>query len=340
MEEPETTEPQTTEPKITTVRKTQFIKSIQPGDRDQFDYFQVVEARVSESKDKRPYMALKLSDKTGQIEARMWDLEATTPMPKPGQVVRAHYDGATYKDEPQLKIRQLRLLRPDERFALEDYLPVAARDREEMMQDLGNWIEQIADDNLRSTVLWIKRAMHNQLRDAPAAKSKHQPYVGGLVEHILQLVAVAHDVCNKYPQLNRDVLMAGLIMHDIGKIKELRYDTMIDYTRTGSLAGHIIIGASIWWHYSAGVDPVTRAHVEHIIVSHHGQLKWGSPKVPMTIEAHVAHCIDYLDAGIGVIEGMIAKGVDERGMTGWDRNMETRFWDGLKDEERAQKGSA
>jgi 3'-5' exoribonuclease len=166
------------------------------------------------------------------------------------------------------------------------------------------------------------------LLNAPAAKSLHQAYLGGLLDHIIALCKLADAVCSCYPDLSRDILLTGCILHDIGKVVELRYDTQIGYTRAGTLTGHIIQGSIIWAKYSEGVDQATREHVQHIIASHHGIKEWGAAVLPMTREAQIFHLLDMVDSRYEIATNALASGVDENGMTAWSNTLGHAVWDG------------
>jgi 3'-5' exoribonuclease len=182
---------------------------------------------------------------------------------------------------------------------------------------------------LRAALRALIEDYRTQLQNAPAAWKKHQAYLGGLLEHILSLCGLAVAVSARYfPQLNRDVLIAACIVHDIGKVEELAYEDFIGYSRQGSLLGHIVQGSIIWSLYADRLDPATRDHIAHIIVSHHGRRDWGSPQVPMTREAQIFHLLDMIDSRMGLLDNIFAAGVDANGFTQYDRGMETQLWDG------------
>jgi 3'-5' exoribonuclease len=307
--------------------KAVFVKSIAAGQSFK-DYFQAAKCERRIASTQAPYLALTLADKTGQIEARMWSVPEELAVAS-GQFVKVEAAAETYKDELQLKITRLRVLEPGE-YALEDYLPVSARNRPDMLAGLRALIDgSIRNTSLRACLLNIVEENGTRLLDAPAAKGKHQAYLGGLLEHILNLCDLALAISDQY-KLDRDIMLAACVLHDIGKLLELRYDDRIDMTVGGRLYGHILIGAQILDVYEAGLNPETYHHLLHIIASHHGQPEWGAARVPATREAWAFHLIDMLDSKLAMVDSAIAEGVDADGFTAWNRDLGTMLWNGGK----------
>lgn len=196
-------------------------------------------------------------------------------------------------------------------------LPVSLRDRAVMLDELYHAIYRIKNQDLQTLVVHIVADNENNLRDCPAACTKHQPYLGGLLEHILNIIGMVDGVCATYNVLNRDLLVAAAILHDIGKIEELHYDTSIGYTRRGRLIGHIALSLYIF-HDALKICPLNQDladHLEHIIASHHGLLEWGAIRVPMSREATIFHLLDNIEARMGVIDTMIGNQFDIDGFT-------------------------
>jgi 3'-5' exoribonuclease len=281
-----------------------------------------VERKITSTQ--KPYLALALSDKTGQIEARMWsvpeDLSVNT-----GQFVKVEAAPETYKDELQLKINRLRVLERHE-YAIEDFLPVSKRDPQEMIEELRAWtVNSIRSESLSHLLGFVISENERDLLLAPAAKSKHQAWLGGLLEHILNLCELAIAIAPVY-RLDLDILIAAAVLHDIGKLWELRYDDRIDITPGGRLYGHILMGAHHLAQYGHELEPATYHHLMHIIASHHGTPEWGAARVPATREAWAFHLIDMLDSKLAMVDAAIAEGVDEDGFTSYHRDLGTMIW--------------
>jgi 3'-5' exoribonuclease len=290
------------------IGKTVFIDSLAPNGSPVTTFFLVSSCEVKSTKGGAPYIAAVLKDRTGEIDARMWnsaDLKQSNTFVKVEGLVEK------FNEDIQLKLTRWRTAQPDE-IRLEDFIRASTRDRDAMISEILRRIEQLDDEKLRSVTGEVVSAHLEALRDAPAAKVNHQPYLGGLSEHILALCRLVDAVSNCYPGLNRDLLMAAAILHDIGKVKELEYALAINYTRRGSLVGHVGIGlqmvrVAIIEHFGDATEPIFD-ELEHIIASHHGRSEWGALVEPMSKEAMVFHCLD-------LIESRVA-GFDEAKQTG------------------------
>lgn len=307
--------------------KTTFLNEIKPGTGTDTGYFQITETAVKTASNGKLYLDLTLADRTGQVNGKQWDIKPDhVPFPA-GSIVKVEFAPELFRDALQLKVYGMRLVDRGS-VAMEDYLPASKRDRAEMFSELHAWLAEIQDAELILALDSILNNLHPQLLDAPAAMKKHQAYLGGLLEHILRLLHLAKRLSEVYPDLNRDVLYAGCILHDIGKVVELRYDGQIDYTIEGSLLGHIAQGLALWSEYTPDLDPVLRHHINHVIASHHGQLEFGALKPPMTREAQLFHLLDMIDSRYEMFTNAVAGGVDANGLTGWQKDLGVRVWNG------------
>jgi 3'-5' exoribonuclease len=306
--------------------KTLFVDQLTESTGKLIDYFQVAQLDRKTKKDNQPYWSLKLRDRTGEVDAKWWDpaadLEVST-----GDVVKVEAVTQTYRDSLQLNIKRLRKAEPGE-VVKEDYIPASTHDRKELFDGLASYIGMIRNRCLGDSVFALCCDVRQELQDAPAAKGVHQAYLGGLLEHILQLCKLVVAVCECYPELDRDVMLAGAIVHDIGKIHELCYEDHIGYTRAGTLTGHIIQGSILWARYSGNLDPAARDHVQHIIASHHGQKEWGAAVLPITREAQIFHSLDLIDSRYEMVTNALADGVDADGMTGFVPKLGSQVWNG------------
>jgi 3'-5' exoribonuclease len=189
-------------------------------------------------------------------------------------------------------------------------------------------VAKIEDERLRKAVTACVYQTEGRLKDAPAAKGNHQAYLGGLMEHVLRLCRLVEKLCEVYPDLNRDVLLAGAVLHDMGKCFELCYSEHIGYSREGELVGHIVQGSVYWDRFAGELDPAMRDHVAHLIASHHGVKDWGAAALPMTREAQLFHYLDMLDSRYEMFGNLVAAGVDAEGWTAWDHKLGIRVWNG------------
>jgi 3'-5' exoribonuclease len=208
-----------------------------------------------------------------------------------------------------------------------------------MWQELRGVVASFADSNLRALVdsFLDDPAVATELRVAPAAKSLHHAWIGGLLEHIVSLLALADSVAPHYPRVNRDLLLTGVVLHDIGKLAELTYGNCFGYSLEGQMLGHITIGLRMVQERIAAIPdfpPKMKLLVEHMILSHHGKYEFGSPKLPMIAEAVMLNMLDDLDAKMQLMNEEFKRhqsaGNDGAKMTEWVRAMERPLLDSAK----------
>lgn len=282
--------------------KTLFITDLTPGQQVQ-EIFLVARKTLAETKAGKPYLALALMDRTGEIEARVWDnareLDASAPE---GGFVLVQAVARPFREQLQLGVQLLRAVDADE-VSLADFMAASLRPLGEMAAELTALIDSISDPGLRALLgeIFQDEALARFQR-APAAKKLHHAYVGGLIEHTLSMASMAERTAAHYPLLDRDMLLAGVLLHDVAKIEEYAYDRPpIGYTDRGRLVGHLVLGAEMVRRAAektGGLSPERVDQLTHLILSHHGQLAYGSPVLPMTPEAMVLHHLDDLDAKI------------------------------------------
>jgi 3'-5' exoribonuclease len=294
-------------------------------------FFAVTSKQLRSRKDGGQYMAVTLGDRTGQIESRMWDnFTEVAPGFEQGDVVKVRAEVCRFNGRFQLNLEKLRRATPDE-FELADYVPQTRKDVEELWSTLVRMVDSFSD-------LWLQALVRSFLedpviaaafREAPAAKTLHHAWLGGLLEHVVSLLGICQLAAQHYPEIHRDLLLTGVILHDIGKLEELRWGTSFDYTLEGQLVGHITIGIGMIEKKLAtlpGFPPELRMLVEHMVLSHHGKLEFGSPKLPMIPEAVLLHYLDDLDAKMHIMRGEFerqeAQGGQAGEMTDWVRSMD------------------
>ena len=268
-----------------------------------FDSFFLVLAKQQRTtKQNKPYLSLTLGDKKGQIEGRVWELGDPRIARdfERGDIVKVRGTVSRYDDRAQVKVDQLRKALDGEADKM-DMLPATTCDVAALWSALLAVVASVTNPDLKRLLeaLVDDPAIAEAYRVAPAARGLHHAWLGGLLEHVVSLLGLADRVASHYPMLDRDLLVTGVILHDIGKIRELSWDTGFDYTVEGVLLGHIQMGVDLAEKTIAalpGFPDRLRTLVLHMILSHHGKLEFGSPKLPMIPEALVLNFVDDLDA--------------------------------------------
>jgi 3'-5' exoribonuclease len=280
-------------------------------------YFLVLLKQHRTTKSNKPYLNLILGDKTGQLEGRVWD-PGDPRIGKDvdqGDIVKARGSVARFDDRLQMKVDQLRKAAAGEADRT-DLLPSTEYDVNDLWRQLQACVESFTDPDLKRllTVLLGDPALAQAYREAPAARQLHHAWLGGLLEHVVSLITLADRVAPHYPILHRDLLLTGVILHDIGKVQELAWDVGFEYTVEGTLLGHIQMGTAL---VEKTIDslpdfpPRLKTLVLHMILSHHGKLEFGSPKLPMIPEALVLNFLDDLDAKMQAMASEFQKSARE-----------------------------
>lgn len=255
----------------------------------------------------KPYLSMTVADKTGQLEARAWD-------PKDPRIARDLKSGDTvilrgsisrFDDKPQIKVDEIRRATTAEADRA-DLMPATNQDPIELWSELLRIANSLQNPYLRQLILKLldDAEIAAAYKQAPAAKQLHHAWLGGLLEHVVSLLHLAERILPQYPVLDRDLVLVGVILHDIGKTRELSWTTGFDYTTEGILLGHIQIGAALAEKTIDSIPnfpPRLKTLVLHLILSHHGKLEFGSPKIPMIPEALALNFLDDFDAKMQVI---------------------------------------
>jgi len=263
--------------------------------------FVVASKQVKNKKNGELYLSLTLADRTGQIQANMWDNVADALNAfEQDDFVKVKGMVQKYNGRWQLTVHKVRKL-GDNEIDYADYLPKTSKDIDQLWRTLGEFVESFQNPWLKKLVqdFMADEAIATAYKNAPAAKTLHHAYVGGLLDHVVSLFTVCNLVSRNYPQVNRDLLLTGAFLHDIGKIHELSYQRSISYTTEGQLLGHMIIELEMLHEKLAhipGFPGELKILIEHLIISHHGQYEFGSPKLPMFPEALMLHYLDDLDS--------------------------------------------
>lgn len=290
-------------------KKTVFIENLKAGEKVN-SAFLVAEKNLAYSQKGAPYLNLRLKDKTGEIDGKIWDnANEWDGQFKKGDIVQVYGRALSYKNNLQLSVLELKRL-TDDQIDLVDYLPSAKQPADDMFAELITYVEKIQTPCL-------KNLLHAFFQDdktlalfkkAPAAKGFHHVYLGGLLEHTLSVTKLLDMTVQHYQNVNRDLLLTGGLLHDIGKIYEFDYDRVVQYSDEGRLIGHIVMGVEMVNAKIATIEdfPKTLAmELRHLILSHHGVLEFGSPKRPKTLEAMIVHHIDDLDAKVNAFKTYI-----------------------------------
>jgi 3'-5' exoribonuclease len=265
-------------------------------------FFLVLSRQLRTTQTNKPYLNLIFCDKTGQAEGRVWepaDPRVTKDIER-GDIVKIRGVVSRYNDRLQIKVDQLRRAQPTE-VEKSDLMPSTTYDVEMLWSRLRGFVDSFTEPHLKLllTTLLDDPKIADAYREAPAAKQLHHAWLGGLLEHVVSLLTLADRIAPQYPLVHRDLLLTGVILHDIGKVRELSWDIGFDYTLDGVLLGHISMGASLAERTIDALPnfpPKLKTLVLHLILSHHGKLEFGSPKLPMTPEALALSFIDDLDA--------------------------------------------
>jgi 3'-5' exoribonuclease len=280
--------------------------------------FVVVTKQVKPKKNGEPYLALTLGDRSGQIEAKMWDnVEEFIGAFEQEDFLKIKGLVNKYKNRFQLTIHKLRKLQ-DAEIDFADYLPKTTKDIGELWRELTEFVATFQNPHLKSLVelFMADPEIAERYRNAPAAKSLHHAYIGGLLDHVVSLFRSCDLACRNYPQVNRDLLLTGAFLHDIGKIQELTYNRSFSYTTRGQLLGHMIIELEM---LQAKLEKLPafpaelKTLLEHLIISHHGQYDFGSPKLPMFPEALMLHYLDDLDSKMEAMRAHFAREAELEG---------------------------
>jgi 3'-5' exoribonuclease len=273
------------------------------GEGKPFDSFFLILAKQQRTtKTNKPYWNLILGDKSGQVEGRVWDPgdPRISRDVEQGDMVKVRGSVSRYDERVQVKVDQMRKALDGETDRM-DMLPSTTYDVAALWSQLEAAIDSFTDPDLKRLLkaLMADPAIGPAYREAPAARQLHHAWLGGLLEHVVSLLGLADRIAAHYPVLNRDLLLTGVILHDMGKIHELAWATGFEYTVEGVLLGHIQMGVEMTEKAIAtlpGFPDRLRTLVLHMILAHHGKLEFGSPKLPMIPEALVLNFVDDLDA--------------------------------------------
>jgi 3'-5' exoribonuclease len=309
--------------------KPAYVSDLSP-DTTITSFFLVCEKELRSTREGKPFLRLELGDRSGAVEARLWDnVETVAPVFERDDIVKVQARVENYKNRLQLVVERIRRAEPAE-VDLSDYFPHTAEDIEQLYGRLREHIAAIKNP-------WLSRLVSDVVEDpeisprlkrAPAAKMMHHAFVGGLLEHIVSLCDLCRLAAQHYAELDVDLLLTGAILHDIGKLDELCYERAIHYTDDGQLLGHIILGLEQVTERMNGIEGFPsdcKTLVKHLLISHHGQYEFGSPKLPMFREALVLHYLDDLDSKMGAARAVLGTDGGEGGWTAFSSALNRRL---------------
>ncbi len=313
--------------------KSIYVKDIKKGDKIA-ETFLVAEKNMAFSQKGLPYLNLRLKDKSGEIDSKVWENAVELDrLFKKGDIIFIEGNAASYKNAIQLSIFTIKTT-PCEEIEPADYLPFVNKDVNAMFDEIISYIDKIQNEHLKELLHVFFREENNAdlFKRAPAAKGFHHIYLGGLLEHTLSVVRLLEKVSEHYPKLNKDMLIAGGIFHDIGKIHEFTYQSLIDYSDEGRLIGHIVMGVEMINKVIASLPDFPEQlslELRHLLLSHHGEFEFGSPKRPKTLEALAVHYIDDLDAKLNAFETFISdSSKDDSNWSAYNRFFERFLYKG------------
>ena len=307
-----------------------FIKELKEGDRV-FDIYLCKHKQEAVTKNGKPYESVILQDKTGTIDAKVWEPN------NPGigdyddlDYIEVYGDVTNFQGQLQISVKRIRVCREGE-YNPSDYLPVSSKGIDTMYNELKTLIGSIKNTYLHQLLqdLFIDDAdFAKKFCNSSAAKTVHHGFVGGLLEHTLSATKLCDYYCSAYPILQRDLLLTAAMCHDIGKVKEISAFPVNDYTDDGQLLGHIVMGAQMVGERAAKIDGFPHnllAELQHCILAHHGEYEYGSPKKPALAEAMALNLADNTDARMETMKELLNNAGEEAGWLGYNRIFESNI---------------
>jgi len=311
-----------------------FISKIEPGETIN-DIYIVRDPILRSTTRGDLYIAMHLSDRSGQLNGRMWQATETIykALPKPGFV---HIQGRSelYQNNLQIIINNISVVDVD-KVCIDDFLAKTKKDVKQMFEELKEMVNRIRNPQLRAITeeFLADDELMEKFCNAPGGMKLHHDCIGGLLEHVHNMLRVAVAILPLYPNLQADLVLTGIFLHDIGKTEELSYDMAFSYTDSGQLIGHIVKSILM---VNKKVDALKAKGIQieqevvdslgHIILSHHGEYEYGSPKLPAMPEAFMVYYIDDLDAKLNMVESAIDEEQSDSNWTAWKNALQTRLY--------------
>lgn len=312
--------------------KKLFVASLKPGEAVDDD-FVLAEKHVAQKKAGGNYITVVLSDKTGSVKGVIWDnVEKFRDNPAPGEFVHVAGNVSEFRGSLQVVVKSIEARSAGDVNPI-DFMPATRRDPEAMFAKLKQTSLTMTNERLKDLIqaFWRDEAFVEQFKKAPAAKNMHHAYLGGLLEHTLSMAVLVDRVAEHYSGIDRDLLLTGAILHDIGKIKEFVYDRRIDYSDEGRLVSHIVIGVEMVQEKIRALEQFpanTAMRIKHMLVSHHGSREYGSPEPPKTLEAVMLNYLDEIDSKINGIREFMLNQDTNTDWTAFHRPLDRFFYKG------------
>ena len=306
-------------------QKMKFISEIRENDHI-VDHYLCKFKQSLKTRTGKTYYSIKLQDKTGTVDAKIWELTKDIQDFNEGEMIKIDATALSYQNELQIKINKLRRSQEGE-YQTSDYIPTTEGNIDEMygmIVALINSIENIHLKTLVENIIVKNSDRANALKTHSAAKFMHHSYMGGLLEHTLYVAQTCDFMASRYKYINRDLLIVGALLHDIGKIYELSPMPQNEYTDDGQMLGHIIIGIEMVVLEVAkmeGFPHELASLLKHLIISHHGEYEYGSPKLPYTAEAMLLHFADNMDAKLKTISEIIDQDTTPGPWSGFQKSL-------------------
>lgn len=314
-----------------------YIDSLQSGQHI-IEHYLCKEKQTLLTKAGKSYLKLLLQDKTGSITGMVWDVNVQIGDFEKNDYIKIDALVTNFQGEPQLNISRIRRSDPGE-YDPAEYCKSTRKDRDQLYENILRHIQRMKDPYLKQLLEQFfpeEGEKRREFTTHPAAKSVHHNYMGGLLEHVESVMEIALSFCMQYPAADAELVTAGALLHDIGKLCELGEAPLCEYSDKGQLLGHIPMGY-LMVHEAVrqipGFPEETEIQLEHMILSHHGELEYGSPKVPMTIEAMILHLADYSDTKLKQVDEAIREDKENGHWTAYHRNLGRNLYksDGMKE---------
>jgi len=303
-----------------------FIKDLREDDHIACHY--LCKQKLSlKSRNQKTYLSLRLQDKTGMIEAKVWDLGNDIQNFEENEFIRVEGVVLSYQNDLQIKAIKIRRSMSGE-YDPSDYIPRTEKDISLLLSQLNAFIASIANQYIKELLANIflnNSGIYKAFSEHSAAKTMHHSYLGGLLEHTVSVTQICDFLCAQYKNVNRDLLICASLLHDVGKIYELSPFPDNSYTDDGQLLGHVYMGAEMVSKEALMISkfPETlESLIKHCIIAHHGEYEFGSPKLPEILEAYILYCADNMDSKIKAIETALDSENLTKGWTGYNKNLE------------------
>ncbi len=304
-----------------------YISDLKEGERV-IEFYLCKEKQQLTTKTNKDFMKLTLEDKTGSITGMIWEIGVLIDDFSKGDIIKVDGKVQSYQDSKQLVIQKVRRATEKDEINIRDFYHTSRVSTDDLYNKAIGMIEQIRDEALRRLVYYFYRdnaQISNKLKSHPAAKNIHHSYVGGLLEHSVSVAQIAASFKDIYPQLDLDLLIAGGLLHDIGKLTELEPFPSGEYSDMGRLLGHITIGYQMVFEQGSKIADLSEKKLtilSHMILSHHGKLEFASPVVPATMEAMALNLADLSDSQLKLMEDAIRLDNSDGHWTGYNRALE------------------